>query len=330
LADKVSIEKQKMSKISITITGISGYVGRALLPYLEKDAEIERIIGIDQLELPEQFHSDKVEFHQRDMHEVRIDDLVADTDILIHLAFMLMRLPGTSPQAAEQKNIQITRNVFEAVARQGLKKLIFTSSVVAYGIHADNPIPLRETHPLRPNPEIYYSRAKASIESYLDDFEKEHPQLIITRLRPCTVVGPQADPAQMVSFTGSTATLVKGYDPPYQLLHEEDLAQAIYLAIQKDIAGIFNVAGDEPRELSQLALSKPGGKVVRLPYGLSRFLAWLAWRTKSSVFAPEWLDLACYPLVVSNDKLKLHGWNPEFTTAEAYNNLIASVGNPRP
>lgn len=319
-----------MSKKNIAITGITGYVGRILLPYLENDTAVQRIIGIDKHGMNAAHNSEKLEFHQLDIQSSQINELLADVDILIHLAFMLMRLPGTSQETAVKNNIEIAQNIFEAAAHQGVKKIIFTSSVVAYGIHPDNPIPLTEQSSLRPNPGIYYSRAKVSIEKYLDSFEKQHPEIVVTRLRPCTVVGPHADPAQMTSFTSTTATLVKEYDPPYQLLHEDDLAQAIYLAVQKDIPGIFNVAGDDPIKLSQLALSKPGGKVISLPYGLSRFLAWLAWRMGSSVFAPEWLDLACYPLIVSNEKIKHHGWKPQFTTAEAYADLIASVENKNP
>jgi UDP-glucose 4-epimerase len=318
---------KSMGKKSVAITGISGYVGRTFLPYLIEDADIERIIGIDQRNLPPELANEKVELHQLDLRDTKLENILTNVDILIHLAFTLMRLPGTSQEAAEQDNVEKTCNVFEAAANLEVQKLIFTSSVVAYGIHPDNPIPLTEASPLRPNPDLYYSRAKVTIEQYLDSFEKQYPDIIVTRLRPCTVVGPNADPAQMVSFTNTTANLIKGFDPPYQLLHEDDLAKALYLVVKDDIPGIFNVAGDDPLRLSQLSLSKPGGRVVALPLGISRFLAWLAWRTGSSVFAPEWVDLARYPLVVSNDKLKQHGWKPQFTTADAYNDLIASMNN---
>lgn len=318
-----------MNRKTIAITGISGYVGKTLLPFLENDSEIARLIGIDIQVDPQHRVSDKVEIHQLDVLDPKLDELLDDVDIFIHLAFQLLRLPGTSKKHAEQQNIENTQNVFEAAARQKVDKLIFTSSVVAYGIHPDNPIPLTEDSPLRPSPNIYYSRAKAALEQYLDEYEEQHPEILVTRLRPCTVIGPNADPSQMVSFTNDTAALVSGYDPPYQFLHEHDLAQAIYLAIKNDLAGIYNVAGDEPLKLSQLAQSKPGGRVISLPYGVFRFLAWLSWQTGSSVFAPEWLDLARFPLIVSNQKLKQRGWSPKFTTIEAYHDLIASQGNDR-
>ncbi len=317
-----------MQKITIAVTGISGYLGRVLSPYLENNRDITRVIGIDQKPIIPDSHSNKIQFHQLDMKDPEIEALLSNVDILVHLAFELMRPPRYGKRAVEETNIAGSRAVLGAAARQGVQNIIFTSSVVAYGLHSDNPVPLTEESPLRPNKFLYYGLSKVAVEDYLDTLEAEYPEIIFTRLRPCTIVGPNADPAQMASLTSSTAALVKGYDPLYQLLHEQDMAQALDLMIRKNIPGIFNVTSDEPLKLSQIALSQPGGQVVALPHRLARFLAWFSWRTGSSVFAPEWLDLARYPLVASNGKLKQQGWQPQYTTSQAYADLLAARKNP--
>lgn len=308
-------------RTTVAVTGVSGYVGQALLPYLEQDIEIDRVIGMD-IQPPEN-HKDKLLFHQLDVREAKVEQALEGADVLVHLAFVLMHRPGDDEREIDEINIAGSRRVFEAAARQGVRKLIFTSSVVAYGLHLDNPIPLTEESPLRPNHGLYYSRAKAAVEGYLDTFESEHPEMVVTRLRPCTVVGPRADPAQMAALTSSTAMLVQGYDPPYQLLHEEDLARALSLAIRQDIPGIYNVTSDEPRTLQQLARSRSGTRVVALPRWAVRGLMWLIWRLGRSPFAPGWVDLSRYPLVASNDKLKGLGWTPQYTTTEALEALLA-------
>lgn len=311
------------SRKSVAVTGISGYLGRVLLLFLERDETVERIIGIDRRPLPV-CSSEKVEFYQGDVRDSVLEKLLQGADVLVHLAFVLMRSPGVRPEEIERQNVQDTAAVFEAAARQGVRKIIFTSSVVAYGLHADNPVPLTEESPLRPNKGLYYSRAKAAIERYLDGFEKAHPQIVVTRLRPCTVVGPNADPAQMASLVSPTTVLVRGANPLYQLVYEEDVARALHLAIQKDLPGAYNVAGDAPLTLREMAKLR-GARVIALPYFVVRALMGVLWRARRSPFAPEWTDLLRYPLVVSNDKLKHAGWVPRYTTAEALQALVTAV-----
>ncbi len=314
-----------MSGKTIVVTGISGYVGRVLWPYLAQDAGIERVIGIDNRPFEGQVDGSKLTLRRFDIRDPQIEDALTGADVLVHLAFVLMRSPGADEREIDAINVEGARNVFQTAVRQGIRKLIFTSSVVAYGLHPDNPIPLTEDAPLRPNAGLYYSRAKAAVEHYLGELEAGHPETIVTRLRPCTVAGPQADPAQMASLVSSTIPTIWGADPHYQLLHEDDLARALHLVIRKNAPGIYNVTGDEPRTLSQLVRSR-GGRTISLPYALVRGLMWLTWRTGASVFAPEWADLSRYSLVASNDRLKGLGWMPKYNTADTFAALLAAVG----
>lgn len=311
-----------MTGNTVVITGISGHFGQVLLPYLEADPDIARVIGIDRASINDQIYSEKLVFHKIDLRAAGWESLLQEADVLVHLAFILMRLP--SDRDVDEINEKTTRQVFEAAARQGVNKLVVTSSVVAYGLHADNPIPLTEDSALRPNPGNYYSRAKAANERYLDQFERQHPNMIVTRLRPCTVIGPHAPPANMASLTGKTGILVSGSNPPIQLVHEEDMATALHLAIAKDLPGVYNVTSDEPRTLEEL-MHLRGGNTLSLPYPVARAAMWLAWRMGSSVFAPEWADLSRYPLVASNEKLKKMGWKPRYTTAQAFTDLLSNL-----
>jgi nucleoside-diphosphate-sugar epimerase len=313
---------------TVVITGASSYFGRVLLPLLETQPQIGRVIGIDRAPLSSEIAStcSKLAFHRMDVRDPNLEGLIEGADILVHLAFVLMRLPGD--REVDDINLRGTRQVCESAARQGVRKLIITSSVVAYGMHPDNPIPLTETSQLRPNPGLYYSRAKASNEKYLDEFEKRHPEMILTRLRPCTVIGPQAPREQMASLTGEPAILVTGANPAIQLVHEEDVASALLLAIQKDLPGIYNLTSDDPCTLEELVKTR-GGKSLALPFILVKGLMALAWRLRRSVFAPEWADLSRYSLVASNERLKSAGWQPKYTTRTALADLLSSNSRER-
>ena len=325
-------------KATISITGISGYFGQVLLPLLEADGEIAAIRGFDRrppsnpgAEPPS---GSKLEFHQVDLSadpgpseaqtlggDPQVEALLHGSDTLVHLAFEVMRLPGQ--KHIDRTNIFGMRLACEAAARQGLRKLVVTSSVVAYGMHPDNPPVLDEDAPLRPNPGLYYGQAKAANERFLDEFERLHPEITVTRLRPCTTVGPHAGPAMMASLTTDPTILIRSatppgdYNPHIQLVHEQDVASALHLAICADLPGPSNVVGDDPRTLTELVALRRGRTVV-LPYPIVRLLMALAWRTGRSVFAPEWIDLTRYPLVASNARLKAAGWRPAYTTPQAF------------
>ncbi len=309
-----------MERKKVAITGISGYLGRILLPLLETDNDIECMVGFDRTTPGEQKPGSKLKFHLLDIRDPQLETFLEGCDTLVHLAFQVMRLPGDTDH--EDINIKGMRATCEAAARHGIRKLIIASSVVAYGMRADNPSILTEESPLRPNEELYYGLAKASNELFLDDFERMHPDMIVTRLRCCTVIGQNADPSMMASLTTNPTIMVMGYNPPIQLVHEEDVASAFYLAVKKDLPGAYNVTGDDPRTLSDLVKQR-GGKTLSLPYPLVKAMMGLLWRTGKSVFAPEWISLSCYSLVASNEKLKSSGWQPRFTTSQAFEDLLS-------
>lgn len=310
--------EELMETKTIAITGAAGYFARCLIPLLETDPAVGRIIGIDLVEPEETVGWKKFEFHRLDIRDPGLAEILLGVDVLVHLAFILMRLPGA--KELEDINIEGSRNVLQLAAETGINKVIFTSSVVAYGIRADNPIPLIEEMPLRPNQDLYYSRNKAAVEKILSQIESDHPAMHVTILRPCTVVGRRADPASMASLTGSTITLVRGYDPLYQLVHEDDVARALHLAIKTDMPGTFNVCGDDPKSLGELARIAEK-KTVALPLGLVKPMFQILWRLKATVFAPEWVKLTQYPIVAANDRIKAAGWEPQFSTPQAFLDL---------
>jgi UDP-glucose 4-epimerase len=314
-----------MKPKTLAITGVSGYFGKVLMPLLEEDQDIERIIGIDIHEPQDGGAWRKLEFHMMDVRQPQIESIIDGADALVHMAFVLMRLPGN--KEIDDVNVGGTQNVIRIAGKLGIPKLIVTSSTVGYGLHPDNPIPLTEESPLRPNLNLYYSRAKAANEAFLDDFCAQHPEMIVTRLRPPTVVGPSAPREHMLQVVADTVPVIRGFDPIVQLLHEDDLAQALYLAICKDLPGIYNVTSDEARSMRQLVQSR-GGRVLPLPRWLIYGMSAILWRLGATVFAPEFIDLlSSYTFIASNDKLKAEGWQPKYTTPEAYLAVLAAFGN---
>ncbi len=314
-----------MSRNIVAITGASGYLGKLLVPALQKDRKIERVIAIDVEPPADPPQSKKVEFIQADVRDADIAKAIKGADVLVHMAFKLWRFPDSKD--LDEVNIRGSYNIFEAAVQAKVKKLIFTSSTVAYGIHADNPIPLLEKFPLRPNEGLYYSRQKAACEKKLHEIQKNHPRMQVTILRPCAVAGPNAPPNQFDAYISDPAIVVRGYDPPAQLVHEEDVIQALRMAIHKDLPGIYNVTADETQSLRQATQSR-GGRVLALPLFVIKPLLSLLWRSRKTIAAPEWILMSMYPFIASNEKLRAEGWKPKYTTPAIYDSIVETFGKP--
>ena len=64
-----------------------------------------------------------------------VAQLVKYADVVVHLAFMIMG----GPRETSAVNLDGSRNVFQAAVSAGAKRLVYASSVAAYGFHGDNP-----------------------------------------------------------------------------------------------------------------------------------------------------------------------------------------------
>ena len=315
------IIKDVLLMSTVAIVGVASHFARALLPLLDGDPTIERIIGVDVR--PPSRSVPKLTYHRCDVRDdpVAIAALLQGAQTVIHLAFIVLRPANMPMRDVEAINLDGTRNVCEAAVLAGARKLIIASSVAAYGVYADNPPRLTEESPLRGNPDVYYSKHKAANERFLDEFQTLHSDLIITRFRPCIVTSsePQGTNA---GATGNAAILIRGNSMPVQFVHDSDLAAAFHMAVTHDIPGAYNVAPDDAHSQADLA-AYAGQRAVTLPKRVVVALAGTMWRVGLSPLSPEWAEtLASGSVVVANDKLKAAGWTPHYSTRDAYKALV--------
>ena len=309
---------------TIAVTGCASRFAQVLLPLLESDPDVQRIVGIDRV-APAGTYS-KLDFVQRDVRDSDLREALGGCDTLVHLAFIVGR-PYALPLAeAADINLRGTWNVCRAAAEAGARKLVVSSSIAAYGILPDNPDVLVEESPLRGlYTAFYYSQHKHANEIWLDGFQHEYPALVISRLRPCIVMGPHQYGVGSLLQGDSYITSPSGRNAVLQLVHEDDLASAFHLMVRRDLPGAFNVVGDEPATLASAAAAA-GLQVVEVPDDTLREGAMTAWQAGLTPFGPEWLS-AEGKQVCSNAKLKATGeWTPRYTTTES---VIATVAAMR-
>lgn len=324
--------------LTVAVTGPTGEIGISAVTALEGEPAVDSIIGMARRPFdPSSRGWVKTTYQQGDiLDRDAVDALVAQADVVIHLAFIIM---GSREESA-RINLQGTRNVFDAtVAAERPRRLVYTSSVAAYGYHADNPVPLTEDVPARGSPEHYYSEQKAACEALLAEITRDS-SLEVFILRPCIVAGPKATALadampwnQLPAPLRAVAKVAKVLKPvvpdpgyPLQLVHHDDVAEAIALAATAPAPpGAYNIAGDGLVTVSDVARAL-GGRPVRVP----AMAASAASAAISKVpFVPsmlEWLHVARTSVVMDTSKARNQlGWRPVHSSADTLAALAGAV-----
>jgi UDP-glucose 4-epimerase len=324
--------------LTVAVTGPTGDIGISAVEALEHAPEVERIIGMARRPFDPAEHGwTRTEYLQGDiLDRDAVDALVADADVVIHLAFIIM---GSREESAKV-NLEGTRNVFEAtVAASRPRRLVYTSSVAAYGYHADNPVPITEDVPPRGSPEHYYSEQKAACEAALAEVT-EGSSLEVYVLRPCIVAGPKAPalaeampwnqlPGPVKRVTQALPLLKPPFpDPgtPLQLVHHDDVAAAIALAATTSAPpGAYNIAGDGVLSMTEVAHAL-GARPFRLPRAAASVASEVISRLPFVPSALEWLHVGRTSVVMDTGKAKSQlGWAPKHTAAQTLSALGKAI-----
>lgn len=316
----------------IAVTGASGSLGEAVIDQLLDAFPRTRIIALDIASPHRRRDPERVQFVCCDVRDRDLAAQLAGVDAVIHLAFIVEKTGGLTPQQIESINLGGTRNVFMAAAAAGVKRFVYASSVAAYGMHPErSKTLLTEDMPLRGNPDFFYAHHKAEVERWLDQFEKKHPEIRIARLRPCIFLGERSAtrPVRLLAYTPVIPSL-GGYEHVrFQLAHEDDVAAAFVLALAKRAHGAFNLAAEGTVGLRQAA-SEMGKWSLRLPGSVLKLSA-LVYRLGLSPFDPDWLIKAARAnVIMATGKAQRElGWKPRHPTAGDVLRAVAQAGGQR-
>jgi len=280
----------------------------------------------------------KTEYRQGDvLDRDAVEALVADADVLVHLAFIIVAGSEESPQI----NLQGSRNVFEATAEsRRAKRLVYASSVAAYGFHADNPQPLTEDVPTRGTEAHPYSAMKAEVEGLLLEF----PDLDAYVFRPCIVAGPDArilvnqipyvqlaervPPAVRRLFDSMPALRPVLPDPgvPFQLVHQDDVASALVAAVLgRGEPGTYNLAGPGELTMSDLA-DALGYYSVPVPELAVDATAEVVSRLPFLPDEASWIEAARVPVIMDTAKARKQlRWRPKHDARETLEQTVAAA-----
>jgi nucleoside-diphosphate-sugar epimerase len=244
-------------------------------------------------------------------------------DLLYHLGFQLWLGPG-GPDRMEQVNLAGTANVVAA----GPARIVLASSAAVYGAWADNPCPLPESHPARPNPECAYAGHKLAAERMCAD---EAPTV---SLRLAAVLGPHADPAVRAAVAGYrlAVPVMAGVRTALQFVDEDDAADALVAAgrARRDLPAVLNVAPPDWADGAGVAAAA-GGRVVRVPRGLLMGASRIGRRVGILPFGVDRSVLLSGPLALDPSAAASHlGWRAQRSSAATLAQMLGPRPTPEP
>lgn len=196
-------------------------------------------------------------------------------------------------------------------------QLVVISSALVYGVRATNPVPLRESDPVRPDPEIQGAVERAELERICRNWASGHgAQCAI--MRPTVVVGPENGKWLARSPWSTTGLQTSDEHTPVQFVHIDDVVAATLIACQARIDGAINVAPDSWITVKEVRELKGPTARVRLARPFAHLIARAGERFGFAFGHPDTVVATSEPWVVANDKLRALGWQANYSHEEAY------------
>jgi UDP-glucose 4-epimerase len=330
-----------MPPLTVAVTGPTGEIGRPLMALLERTAEVGRVVGMARRPFdPSAEGWSKVEYRRGDVTNAGdVAALVDGADAVVHLAFIIMA-SGDSRAI----NLEGSRTVFQAAVDAGVPRLVYASSVAAYGFHADQSERLTEDLPPRGTEAHPYSAQKAEVEGLLTDVISGGATEAWI-FRPCIVAGPDAPllvdgipfvrwGAMLPGAVRALAGRVPGLAPvlpdpgvPFQLVHHDDVAAALVAAILgRGEPGVYNLAAEGQVTVTELAHAL-GYHAVPVPALAVDATALLVARLPLLPPEASWIEAFRTPVLMDTAKARRDlGWAPEH---DAHATLRAVVDGVR-
>jgi len=300
----------------VLITGIAGGLGRLLARRLLENYEV---CGVDRV--PWEGRPRAVSVHVVDLRKRGFEDVVRSElpTAVVHMGFV--RDFRSDLGRRHDVNLRGTKRLLDHCAHYGVQKLVVFSSGTVYGALHDNPFYMDEDRVLeasRAYPEI---RDLVEVDALATTFLWRYPHIRTCVLRPVNVLGFTVHSMIAEYLRQRTVPTVMGFDPMMQFIHEEDVSEAIALALEHGLQGIFNVVG--PGEVPlHTAIRESGGRALPLPEPLLRPVFAQAFRFGFLPYPPGAIDYLKFPITLSGARfVEATRFRPLFGLEEIFQSL---------
>lgn len=305
------------------ITGASGFIGSQLADLLLSRGE--EVINIDNMSWG------KKEFIEHNLANPMYTFIEADLldysalekhmaqgiDMVYHLAANSdIQRGGMDPTIDFNNTTQATFNVLQAMKKNGIKKMLYTSGSGVYGDVGSTPTS-ESFGPLMPV--SIYGATKLSAEGMISAFSNLFG-IQAWILRPANIIGPRATHGVIFDFMNklkkdpSKLEILGDGQQSKSYIYLEDVLNAIDIVLEKaaDRINLFNLASPTyitVTEIAEAVIKGMGLKEVKISYTGGN----IGWKGDVPV-----VRLDC-------SKLKQLGWECKFSSKEAVEATVKSI-----
>ncbi len=309
----------------VLITGLATFWGGRVAQALEADPSVDVIVGLDRFEPTVQL--ERTEYVRSDESYSILARIVkaARIDTIVH-TFLVVDSTLMSSRTMHEINVIGTMNLFAAASAPGstVRDVVVKSSTLVYGADAKDPVWFSEESRRAKAPSSMVERSLLQVEGYVRDFAIDNPDVAVSVLRFSNVLGPDITTAIAKLLAMPVVPSVFGFDPRLQFVHEADVVRAILFALETQLQGIYNVAGDGLIPWSEVAALCGKRTFPMPPYGMGLLSGPLN-RLGIVELPRELLELLRHGRGVDNRRLKQAGFDYQYTSAGTVADFVEAL-----
>lgn len=301
------------SKPTILVTGAGGALAQQVIRRLKTDYRIVAVDFRHRVYLGLDVPSYRIDYNKRGF-----EDLFRQYHFcgVIHLG----RLMSSQETRLRRYNANVlgTQKLLDLSHKYDIHRVIVLSTYHVYGANPYNPAMIDEAAPLKSAGLTMDLVDSVELENLTTIYLWRYPDLNITLLRPCNIVGPGVRNSISLLLSGNNAPVLAGFSPMMQFIHMDDMADAIVMSFKKTVRGVFNVA---PQDwvAYQHALKLCGCRPIPIPSIPPQLPRTMLRMLRLRSFPPYLMDFFKYPVVIDGRHFaREFDFIPERTLADIF------------